>query len=225
MKLALIVVAILVSLSSYCQQLPEEIKSLNCSTWPVIKEVPIVRDISNPDLTLSTQNDFMNNLITSIINKKVNVPLSNDSAEFMSNHYFSLSKINELSFGAGNIINLSIAGEIWFCTKIFKTKLTIKNFDLVMVPTILKKNNKFYIRFISQIKFMDIQDLATPIEKCLANYLNDRGILEVDPIDIDKFVAAEIKNPLDGIGNITPKVKNVNLVSDPKFYSFIIDIE
>lgn len=225
MKKIIVVFLLVLAVQGKAQELPDEIKRLQCSNWPTIVDIPVVDNISSPDLTISIRNNFMKQLLLTLIGKQVEVPFSNDSTDKMSNHYFLLKNILALEFGEKNVINIAISGDIWFRTKVISTKITLNKLDLVIVPLIVQKDGKFFIQFNCQVKFLDLKDVAPIIEKCIANYVNTKGIMKIAPVDISNFIAAEIKNPFDGTNNIAPKVINANLLSDKDYYYIKIDIQ
>jgi len=191
----------------------------NCSSFPIIKNIPLPAPIQDADVLITLNSRFMQDLVSSLFSHPIEFPLSGDPSDKMSDHFVVINKLKNLALQDSNRIIAGVSADLWFRVKKIKAKFAVPDLELVLVPMIVKKDTSFYLNFPSQLKFLQIKNVPTNISQCLANYVTDKGYLNKDSLDFTKFLALKIKNPLDTTANIAPKIGQATIVSDGKGYT------
>lgn len=192
----------------------ENLFGLNCSQFPEVIVPSVPPHIENPDVTANFDSKFMTSVVSNLFDHPIEFPFTDDPSNGMSNHYFVVTGLKNLNIRDNNMINLGLSGDVWVRTKLFKTKLTLADLEVVINPKIQRKDTLFYLSFPAQIKFLDIKGLPETFDKCVADFVTNKGYLKYDSLDISKFLSLKIKNPFDTTVNIGPKFVESTIITD-----------
>jgi hypothetical protein len=198
-----------------------DIAGLKCDRFPAVVQVHPAA-IEGADLSVAVNEKLVELIVGDLFSQPIEIPLSGDSTNSMSDHYIIVNRIRNMSLRADNMIDVGVAGDIWFRNHLLKTKLSVRDLELVISPFIVKKDTSFYFNFPAQITSLDIQGIPATMDICLANFISEKGYLNHDTLDITKSLAIRIANPLDTPYNIAPRIDQAQIISNNRNYRVVI---
>ena len=155
--------------------------------------------IRNPDVELEFHASVIKRIVTDFIGDGWRIPLRNSKLDSLDNSYIVVNSVRELSASEKGVIFAKIKGYAVLNGVLPRKTIQVNDMSLQMVPDVLVKGRRILIRPHILVSFLDLDGVAAPLDKALANLVNE--LLQQDTMsqsllfDVTKLLKPAIRHP------------------------------
>ncbi|MDH5325676.1 MAG: hypothetical protein OEZ68_05245 [Gammaproteobacteria bacterium] len=134
---------------------------------------PLNPELTDPDVTLEFSDTMIKKLINNFIGEGFRIPLQNSKVHHLDDSYIVLEKLTRFRAGEKGALAIGGSGKAVLKGIVSSNTIAVKDIVIQLAPRLETRGKKVFLRPYLAVSFLDIDNIIPPLDKALANLINE----------------------------------------------------